>query len=216
MNTFKIENEAIEIHGATFGPFQTNHYILVEKSSRKGWLFDCGTEGTEILEWLRSLNVQLQYIWLTHGHIDHVASVDTVARVTDVGFAMHEADLPFLTDLEAHARMFGLRASNVRKPDAPIAIGRHTIGGLDCDIRYVPGHSPGSVVFYFPDLNTVIAGDTLFAYSIGRTDLPGGNHQQLLEAIRSQLFTLPDDTIVLPGHMGPTTVGREKQHNPFL
>ena len=204
------------IEGLTTGPFQTNLYLLHDRDARHCWLFDCGFEGEQIINWIEASGSQLQAIWLTHGHIDHVADVEMVADHFKVPFYLHSADQPMLATLAMQGRMFGLACRNVRSPDADIYPGPATFGSLTCDIRYVPGHSPGSVVFWFPELGLLIAGDTVFDMSIGRTDLPGGDHATLLRAIQDQILTLPPDTRILPGHMGPTTVSREAASNPFL
>lgn len=198
------------------GPFQTNLYLLHDSQTRRCWLFDCGFEGEEIISWIEASGASLQAIWLTHGHIDHVADVELVADHFKVPFYLHSADQPMLETLAMQGRLFGLSCRNVRSPDSDITPALTQIGELACDIRHVPGHSPGSVVFWFPALEVLIAGDTVFDMSIGRTDLPGGDHATLLNAIHGQIMTLPPETRILPGHMGPTTVGREAASNPYL
>ncbi len=217
MTTIVLSNTLCEISMITVGPFQTNHYLIKEKASQHGWLFDCGFEPARIEQWIEDQAVQLQSIWLTHGHIDHAAASETIATQFGVPFYLHDDDVPLTANLSQQAQMFGLQAENPRHPDGSIPLGAvHLSEFLYFEALHTPGHSPGSISFYFPQLECVIVGDALFHNSIGRTDLPGGSHPVLINSIKQQLLPLPENTLVLAGHMDTTTIGNEKRYNPFL
>ncbi|MBQ7042293.1 MAG: MBL fold metallo-hydrolase [Muribaculaceae bacterium] len=206
----------------TFNMFGVNTYILWDDISKEAAIIDPGmindVEKKEIDEFIKINKLRLKYLINTHMHIDHSFGV---AHIRDkYGLAlMANTDDQFLAErLNQQAKMFCLSI-----PVADLAIetvlkdgDKLKIGDEDIIIMQVPGHSPGSIVIYAIDSNFIISGDVLFQHSIGRTDLPGGNYQQLINTINNKLMTLPDDTIVYPGHGFETTIIEEKKHNPYI
>lgn len=178
-------------------------------------MVDPGQEAAALLPQLATESWTLTAIWLTHAHIDHVAGVADVKAAVDVPILLHPADRPLYDNVEAQGMMFGLRLEQPPPPDGALAEGQTvSVGGCRFDVIHTPGHSPGSVSFIGHGL--AIAGDVLFAGSIGRTDIPGGDTRTLLDSIRKKLFALPNDTRVLSGHGPETTIGAEKRSNPFV
>lgn len=204
----------------TFNAFQENTYLIIN-DKKQCWIVDPGmydnSETKHFAGYIHENGLQPQAIINTHAHIDHILGIHAVKAAFDIPFYLHEKDLPVLKNAPVSAAIFGFTIPAVPQPDqflkegTPLLLNDETL-----EIRFAPGHSPGSVVFYYPEGKWVIGGDVLFAESIGRTDLPGGNHDILIQSIRSQLFSLPDDTVVYPGHGPATTIGHEKQFNPFL
>ncbi|MCA9667637.1 MAG: MBL fold metallo-hydrolase [Myxococcales bacterium] len=207
----------LEIEVLVTGPFAENTIIAADADTGRAVLFDPGDEAERILARVRELGVDIERIVCTHAHLDHVGAVAPLSRMLGVKFYLHPDEQPLLDNLELSARMFGLQPPETPTVDAPLAHGDEVpVGELRGRVRLTPGHSPGGCAIYFADQKVVIVGDALFAGSIGRTDLPGGNLQQLLDAIREQLLSLDDDTVVYPGHGPATTIGEERAHNPFL
>jgi len=199
------------------GLFQMNCQVLADEATRRAVVVDPGDEIDTILDVLKRHELTVAQIVFTHAHIDHVGAAADLKRVFDVPVAMHAADEPLYSNLAMQAKWSG-----VAVPER-VAIDRYIKSGdviqldsLEMQVLFTPGHSPGSVSLYLPAEKRVLAGDALFQGSVGRTDLPGGDHAQLIEAIRKRLLTLPPDTVVYPGHGDTTTIGREKQSNPFL
>lgn len=205
-----------KIDAQVIGPFATNHYLLQNQSEKRCWLFDSGFDADGIVRWIEQSGCVLQEIYITHGHIDHVSAVGAVAKHYGVPYWMHAEDIPLTESLEVQGQMFGVSVVNPPAPDHLIESGTFLLDDLVVETRLTPGHSPGGVCFYFEDLQTAIVGDTIFQSSIGRTDLPGGSHPLLINSIKSQILSLPDETTLLPGHMCPTTVAVERASNPFL
>lgn len=204
----------------TFNPFQENTY-LVYNDKKMCWIVDPGMydirEQTIITDYIAQHALLPQAIINTHTHIDHIFGVRILQERYNIPFLMHQMDLPVLANATASALVFSLDFGAAPKPDGFISEQEPLLLGTDqVTVRLAPGHSPGSIVFYYPDGGWVISGDVLFNSSIGRTDLPGGNHQTLIHSIQTQMLTLPADTLVLPGHGSTTTIGYEQQHNPFL
>lgn len=205
---------SVRIWSLSTGPLQENA-LLVAGADNQGFLFDPGDDASRILALVRATGVTVQAILLTHAHFDHIGAVQPVREALKVPVYLHPADLPLYRLGADSAGRWGLPFTQPANPEHPIAQGQaFTAGDLKLIARELPGHAPGHVVFVGDGF--VIAGDTLFAGGIGRTDLPGGNHPQLLAGIRQELFTLPGDTYVYPGHGGHTTIDREKRSNPFL
>jgi glyoxylase-like metal-dependent hydrolase (beta-lactamase superfamily II) len=196
--------------------FAENCYIVADRGAREAVLVDPGEEAELFLARLRSEGLTLTAIWLTHAHLDHVAGVGLVKEQLDVPVWLHPGDRPLYDHAPDQARMFlGTTMPPLPPPDRRIVPGDPLrVGGCEFDVRFVPGHSPGSVAFVAEGI--AIAGDVLFAGSVGRVDLPGGDAATLVQSIRQQLLTLPDDTIVYPGHGAETTIGRERATNPFV
>jgi glyoxylase-like metal-dependent hydrolase (beta-lactamase superfamily II) len=204
----------------TFNPFQENTYLIANEN-KHCWIVDPGmydnAETNHLLGYMEKNGLVPQAIINTHTHIDHILGVRTLMEKFDLPFSFHEKDLPVLQSAIGSALMFGLDFRNPPKATGFITEGQPLIlGEEELEVRFVPGHSPGSICFYYAPGGWVIGGDVLFNGSIGRTDLPGGNHQQLLYSIQTEMFTLPDATKVYSGHGPDTTIGAEKAHNPFL
>lgn len=203
-----------------FNPFSENTY-LVFNENKNGYLIDPGNwneKETEVLEnFIEEKEIKIQNILLTHAHIDHVLGLQWAFDTYKVHVKMHEEEKEILDRNPMSARNFGFEFSAF-KGDIDF-LNDGDIIYLDQDelkVLFVPGHSPGSIAFYNRAQNFVISGDALFQGSIGRTDLYKGNHTQLLESIRTQLFSLPEETEVYCGHGNPTNIGFEKNHNPFF
>lgn len=197
------------------GQFMQNCYLLAEEGSADAVIVDPGEAPTLFLETAERHGLTIREIWLTHGHIDHVSGVGAVKAATGAPIWMHPADLPLYRNLAQQAGWFGLELDDPPPIDHELSHGQTlTLGNTSFDVRHTPGHSPGSVCFV--TAGTVIGGDVLFQGSVGRVDLPGGDWEQLLSSIRDELFPLPDDTVVHPGHGPRTTIGAEKRNNPFL
>jgi hydroxyacylglutathione hydrolase len=156
-------------------------------------------------------------ILVTHAHIDHIASAIELKRITGAPILYSQADLPLVAMMDQQAAMFGLPVPTVLPPDHSPADGEVVeVGGIQANVLYTPGHSEGSLCLYVPNEHLLLAGDTLFAGGVGRTDFPGGNTGKLLASIHDRLLTLPNDTVVIPGHGPMTTIGTERETNPFL
>jgi glyoxylase-like metal-dependent hydrolase (beta-lactamase superfamily II) len=208
----------IDITSFTFSPFQENTYVLYNEA-KECIIVDPGCydrSEQKVLESFISKNGLKPIALLnTHCHLDHVFGNKFVSDKYGLKPYIHPKDQPVLDSVKMVVDMYGL---NYDESPAPQYFegNQFSAGQFKLDILFVPGHSPGHVAFYNPENKLLISGDTLFKNSIGRTDLPGGDSDTLFESIRSQLFTLPDDTKVYPGHMDPTEIGFEKKTNPFF
>ncbi len=199
------------------GPLQCNCTILGDEEAGEAIVIDPGDEIGRIQRRLTELNLKLKQILITHAHIDHVGGALKLKRLTGAPILLNENDLPLLKMMDMQAGWLGIAPPEVAPPDASLDEGLKV--GLDrypAQVLHTPGHTQGSVCLHFAPLKMVIAGDTLFAGSIGRTDLPGGNGKQIIDSIQTRLMALPDETSVLPGHGPATTIGDERQRNPFL
>jgi hydroxyacylglutathione hydrolase len=198
--------------GFTVGPLQENCWVIEEGA--RAIVVDPGDEAERLIEELEGLTVDA--ILLTHTHFDHVGAVAALARHTGAPVFCPATEVFILQDINAYV-FPGYGPYEPYDPEETIEGGEHlTLAGLEIDVLFTPGHSPGHVSFSISDHQLLLSGDVLFQSSIGRTDLPGGDHERLMESIAMLLDTLPDDTRVLPGHMGVTTLGRERHTNPFL
>lgn len=199
------------------GPVQTNGFVLSNEQG-DGIVIDPGMEPEELLETIEGLNIKA--ILLTHAHFDHIGGLTQVMEQTQAPVYIHAQEAEWLTtpELNGSARWPMVTEPMVFDVDVqPLTDGQKLkLAGWEIDVFHVPGHSPGSVVFYIPEEQIVIAGDTLFAGSIGRTDLPGGDYDQLIHNISTKLLVLPEETTVYPGHGPHTTIKKEKQFNPFV
>jgi glyoxylase-like metal-dependent hydrolase (beta-lactamase superfamily II) len=192
-----------------------NCYIIGCESTKSAAVIDPGDEADRILKELAKDGLTLKYIINTHGHFDHVGGNYDLKKASGADIVIHPADEPMLADLVRTAAAFGLSAQNSPAPDRTVQEG-DTISFGDITLRVLdtPGHSPGGISLHTD--NMVFVGDTLFAGSIGRTDLPGGDFQTLISSIKTKLFPLGDDTKVYTGHGPATSIGQEKRANPFL
>jgi hydroxyacylglutathione hydrolase len=197
------------------GQFVENCYLVVDEAARECAIVDPGEEAGLILHKVAATGAQPVAIWLTHAHIDHVLGVPRVLAETGAPVWLHPADRPLYDAVPDQAAWFGLAAAALPPPDRSFGHGETVrVGGLEFAVRHAPGHSPGSVCLV--GNGVVFGGDVLFAGSIGRTDLPGGDFDTLIASIERELLSLPDATIVYTGHGPDTTVGRERRSNPFL
>jgi hydroxyacylglutathione hydrolase len=204
----------------TFNPFGENTYLWVNEK-KECWITDPGMYGAEeesvLTKYIAAQRLKPQFIFNTHAHIDHILGVDALKQKYNIRFGVHKKELPILENAVGSAMMFGFNFRVAPQPD--FFIEENTLLQLGEDvleIRFVPGHSPGSIAFYYPEGGFVVSGDVLFQHSVGRTDLPGSNPDDLMTSIKKQLYTLPDATKVYSGHGSFTTVREEKKVNPFV
>ena len=210
----------LELTSFSFNPFQENTYVIYNEK-KDCWIVDPGmydlSETKIIDDFIQSQQLKPRAIINTHAHIDHILGVNYLKEKYEIPFYLHEKDLPVLKNAIGSAMMFGLPFKDIPEVNYFIHENEKLILGEDeLDVFFTPGHSPGSVVFYYPGGGWAVAGDVLFNGSIGRTDLPGGDHETLISSIKEKLFPLPDATIIYPGHGPETSIGREKVSNPFL
>ncbi len=199
------------------GPLACNCTILGDEDAHEAIVIDPGDEVARIHKRLTELGLTLKQILVTHAHIDHVGGALKLKRLTGAPIFLNEQDLPLLKMMETQAAWIGVKTPDTAPPDESLA--DSLVVGLaryPARVIHTPGHTQGSVCLHFAPLKLLIAGDTLFAGSIGRTDLPGGNFDQIIDSIHCQLMALPDETEVLPGHGSATTIGEERRSNPFL
>jgi hydroxyacylglutathione hydrolase len=199
------------------GPLACNCTLLGDEDSHEAIVIDPGDEVSRIHRRLVELGLQLKQILVTHAHIDHVGGALKLKRLTGAPIFLNESDLPLLKMMAAQADWLGLETPETAPPDEGLAEG--IVVGLSrypAKVIHTPGHTQGSVCLHFEPLKLLVAGDTLFAGSIGRTDLPGGDFKQIIDSIHSKVLVLPDETQVLPGHGPVTTIGEERDNNPFL
>lgn len=197
------------------GPLEVNCYIAGCESTRQAVVFDPGGDAEKILALAASLNLKIVWIINTHGHFDHIGGNHQLVKETGAQLMIHAADVPLLERAAEHAANFGLTTVASPQPDRKLEDGEIlSLGELEFKVIHTPGHSPGGICLQCGDY--LFVGDTLFSGSIGRTDLPGGNHQLLIQNIKQKLLVLPDATRVCPGHGPMTTIAQEKRYNPFL
>jgi hydroxyacylglutathione hydrolase len=207
--------EGLLVHQLSVGPLQVNCFVVACQKTREAMVIDPGEEGPRILHFAESNGYEVKQVVNTHGHFDHIGANQTVKEATGAVLMIHEADLPLLQNASSSAQAYGLTVSPSPDPDKFLNEGDvFSVGEQSFSIFHVPGHSPGSICLLSD--GHLFVGDVLFAGSIGRTDLPGGDFDALVEGVREKLFRLPADTIVHPGHGPDTTIGREKQMNPFV
>lgn len=199
------------------GPFASNCYIVGSESSGKAMIIDPGAEARRILKAVNEFRLKVLLIVATHVHVDHVGALVPVKEATGAKFALHQAEAK--ADLGMFSRMLasmmGGSFSNLPEPDWLLRDGDEVnINGLRFTVIHTPGHSPGGISLYGDGV--LFSGDTLFNYGIGRTDFPGCSYAQIMDSIQNKLMTLPDETVVYPGHGPATTIGEERRGNPFL
>jgi glyoxylase-like metal-dependent hydrolase (beta-lactamase superfamily II) len=199
----------------TNGVYQENCYLLADPDAGVAVLIDPGEEADLFLRRVETERLALEAIWLTHAHLDHILGVKAVVERTGVPVYLHPADRPLYDGVAQQGAWLGVRTEQPPAPDHAIAHGDTlTVGSLDFEVRHVPGHSPGSVAII--GHGVAFVGDAVFAGSVGRVDLPGGDGAALLESIQEQLLPLADETVVYSGHGPETTIGIERRSNPFL
>ena len=199
------------------GPLQCNCSVIGDETTREAMVIDPGDEIERVLEIVRQHKLTVKTIVVTHAHIDHVGGANKLKQATGAPILMNENDATLLKMLEMQAAWIGVRPPGEVKIDSAIG-DADTIraGKLEARVLHTPGHTEGSVCLYFEPEKKLIAGDTLFAGSIGRTDLPGGSYEKILRSLHKTVMALPDETIVVPGHGELTTIGEERSSNPFL
>jgi hydroxyacylglutathione hydrolase len=207
------------------GPLHCNCSILGDQLSHEAIVVDPGDDISHILALLQKHHLTLKQILVTHAHIDHIAGAQRLKQLTGAPVLYNQNDLPLVQMMDVQAGWLGIPTPEVFPPDDNLTHGRLIAVGVDPaqgrtgltgSILHTPGHTEGSVCLYLPEQQLLLAGDTLFAGSVGRTDLPGGNTRKLLHSIHTHLLPLPDPTKVIPGHGTPTTIGTERTSNPFL
>ncbi len=198
------------------GPLQTNCYVIGSEKTKTGAIIDPGGDADQILSVVKRHGLTISHILLTHAHFDHIGAVADLIEATHAHLALHPADLPLL-HAKGGAGLWGIVVRPSPDPDIELAEGQEiAIGTLKLQVLHTPGHTPGHVTFHEPSARAIFDGDVLFQLGIGRTDFPGSSYQQLMDSIRNKLFALPGNTVVYPGHGGPTTIEDERWNNPFL
>lgn len=207
----------IEVASFTVGPVQENSYLVRRQGADSAVIFDPGDEADRLLAGIEQLGVRLEAILLTHTHFDHVGAVAPLAKATGAEVWCPELERDVLLDIQRWVPWPGFGPFENWDPEHTVSGGeRVTIAELDFDVIFTPGHSPGHVTWSIGEAQALFSGDVLFQGSIGRTDLPFGDHGTLLRSIAGLLDAFPDETVVHPGHMGITTLGAERATNPFL
>ena len=199
------------------GPLQCNCTILGDEATGEAMVVDPGDNIPHILSFLEKRGLKLRQIVVTHGHIDHVGGAARLKKATGAPILLNQNDLPLLKMMDMQAGWLGVATPEVVPPDLSAEDGMMIgIAGHPARVLHTPGHTQGSICLHFAPENLLLAGDTLFAGSIGRTDLPGGDGRQILRSLHDRLLTLPDQTRVIPGHGPQTNIGDERVSNPFL
>jgi glyoxylase-like metal-dependent hydrolase (beta-lactamase superfamily II) len=199
------------------GPLQCNCTILGDEQTGEAIVIDPGEEIGRIQKRLAAHGLKLKQILVTHGHIDHVGGALKLKRLTGAPIYLNEGDLEQLALMQDQANWLGVETPETAPPDESLADGMIVgLGSYPASVLHTPGHTQGSICLLFAPLKLLVAGDTLFAGSIGRTDLPGGDYDQIIDSIHTRLLALPDETKVVPGHGPASTIGAERRSNPFL
>jgi hydroxyacylglutathione hydrolase len=199
------------------GPLQCNCSVIGDETTHEAMVIDPGDEIEDILALIRKHNLQVKQIVITHAHIDHVGGAMKLRAATGAPILLNQNDYELLKMLDVQAAWIGVASPGEVVIDHSVTTGGVvTAGSLTAQVLHTPGHTEGSICLYFSAQQKLIAGDTLFAGSIGRTDLPGGSHKKILSSIHETLLALPDETVVIPGHGELTTIGKERESNPFL
>jgi glyoxylase-like metal-dependent hydrolase (beta-lactamase superfamily II) len=210
---------SIEIKMLTLGMVSTNAYIVGDTETKEALVIDPVDNAPALKKVADEAGWEIKLILATHAHFDHVLASKELKELSNAPFWIHEDCVPMLETLSIQGKLFGLgQFPEAAKVDRLLSSESEILklGAIKLETLYTPGHAPGHLSFYMRDHKIVFSGDTLFFSSIGRTDLPGGDHELLLKSIHEQLLTLDDDVRVLPGHMQQTTIGIEREHNPFL
>ncbi len=206
-----------EVIMTTVGPVQENSFLIWREGSGKALMIDPGDEADRLMQPLAERGLGLEAILLTHCHFDHIGAVAPVARATGAPVYCPELETQILADVMAYIPWDGIGPYESYEADHEVSGGEKLeLAGMEIDVLFTPGHSPGHVTYSIPEAQLLFSGDVLFEGSVGRVDLPGGDWETLLDSIRSLITAFPGETRVLPGHMGATTLGQELETNPFL
>ena len=207
----------MDVRTFTVGPVQENAFLMRAEGSDRALMIDPGEEAAKLVGAVEALGVTLDAILLTHTHFDHVGAVAPVARATGAPVYCPKLEVPVLADIMAFVPWPGFGPYESYDADETVEGGeRLQLAGFDIEVLFTPGHSPGHVTYAIESEQALFSGDVLFQGSVGRTDLPGGDHATLMASIAMLLERFDDETVVHPGHMGLTTLGRERTSNPFL
>ncbi|MGC2616633.1 MAG: MBL fold metallo-hydrolase [Terracidiphilus sp.] len=199
------------------GPLQCNCSVIGDETTHEAMVIDPGDDIEDVLGLISKHNLQVKQIVITHAHIDHVGGAMKLRAATGAPILLNQNDQALLKMLDLQAQWVGMRSPG--KVEIEASLGQAdtlTAGTLSASVLHTPGHTEGSICIYFPAEKKLIAGDTLFAGSIGRTDLPGGSFDKIIQSLHGTVLALPDDTVVVPGHGPLTTIGEERESNPFL
>ena len=199
------------------GPLQCNCSIIGDETSRETIVIDPGDDIDDIVKILDEHRLRVKQIVVTHAHIDHVGGATKLKKLTGAPVLLNQNDYELLKMLDVQASWVGMKKPETVEIDQTVSTGDNvSISGHTAQVLHTPGHTEGSICLFFEAEKLLIAGDTLFAGSIGRTDLPGGNYEKIMRSLHENILALPDDTVVLPGHGQSTTIGEERETNPFL
>jgi hydroxyacylglutathione hydrolase len=213
---FALENRMIR-ETLAVGLLGCNCTVLGDETTREATVVDPGYDIPKIVAVLARHQLKVKQIVVTHAHIDHIASAQSLKQISGAPILYNKEDLPLVALMDQQAALFGLAVPEVLPPDhSPVEGEIVAAGEVRATILHTPGHSEGSLCLYLPAENLLIAGDTLFAGGVGRTDFPGGSMKKLMASLKERLLPLPDATVVVPGHGQETTIGRERATNPFL
>lgn len=205
------------IAGMPTGALQTNCFVLGCPTTKEAAIFDCGGNAAQLLALATDQGYEVKNVFLTHAHIDHIAGLSALRELVDAPFHLHKGDQMLWDQAPMMGQMFGYNIGPLPPVDNYVEEGDEIqVGELTGKVWFLPGHAPGHVIYYFDDLATAFSGDMIFAGSIGRIDLPGCNPDDMRKSIARMKADLPDDTRILCGHGPETTMGMEKQRNPFL
>jgi hydroxyacylglutathione hydrolase len=208
---------ALDVRMFTVGQVQENCFVFRARDSQKALIVDPGDEAERILAPVEELGLEVEAILLTHCHFDHIGAVAPVAKATGAPVYCPQLEVPLLADIMSFVPWPGFGPFESYDADETLAGGEHlSLAGLEIDVIFTPGHSPGHVTYSIPEHEAVFSGDVLFQGSVGRVDLPGGDWETLLASLTTLVDSLPPETTVFPGHMGITTLGAERATNPFL
>lgn len=206
----------------TFNHFEVNCYLIVDTASRRCAIVDPAPEASfedaQLVQYIEQEGLTVTHILLTHAHVDHIAGLRQCCEHYHLPVSMHAEGRKLLRQAEAYGSVMGFAVDNMGDLEV-VELGDGDVlkvGGIEVECRYVPGHCPGSLCFVVPGEKAVLTGDALFHYSIGRTDLPGGDYPTLIEKLKTRILTLPDDYRVLPGHGIESFIGKERKYNSFL
>jgi glyoxylase-like metal-dependent hydrolase (beta-lactamase superfamily II) len=199
------------------GPLQCNCSIVGDENSREAMIIDPGDDIDAVMEIVARHQLQVKQIVVTHAHIDHVGGAMKLKQLTGAPILLNQNDSDLLRMMDTQAAWLGMRPPGKVAIDQSITSGDTVkAGAVEGQVLYTPGHTEGSICLYFEAEKRLVAGDTLFAGSIGRTDLPGGSYDKIMHSLHESVLALPDETVVVPGHGSLTTIGEERESNPFL